>query len=208
MACNCQLEGCRLSIVTPIASEMSTGEGEETVEVLYDYSYSDEQGLVEIHEGDVYRLLEKTNSEWWHVCALDKIPPASEDDDDGFFVPAQYVRVVKGKSPGDQEVDSAISSLDDVLGAEEEEKQENNVTTNIGHTVLHSGGQSQVQGGQPAPHRPPSVNGMGKNIDTDGDSDYVNLDQYRADAKIPPLYDQNASSTAVCVLLFSLHIHE
>ena len=180
---------------------MSTDEAEE-VEVLYDYSYSDDQGLVEIHKGEVYRLLEKTNSEWWHVCSLDAISPSTEDD--GFFVPAKYVHIVKKTLSRDQEVDSAIFSLDKVLGEEEEDEQkENCVYTNMKPSVLHSGGQSQIQGGLPTSERPPSINGMGENTDTDGD--YVNLDQYRADANIPPLDDQNVSSTAVCVVLFSLY---
>lgn len=178
---------------------MSTDEVDE-VEVLFDYSYSDDQGLIKINEGDVYRLLAKTNSEWWHVCSLDKTPPSTEDD--GFFVPAQYVKVIQKKVRGDREVDNAISSLDDVLG-EEEENPQNNVNTSVGPAVFPSGGRSQNEGGTPASQRPPSINGMGKTIDTDGD--YVNLDQYRADAKISSLDNQNISSTAVCVVLYFCH---
>ncbi|XP_076461270.1 rho GTPase-activating protein 12-like isoform X2 [Babylonia areolata] len=152
----------------------SDSEDREQVEVLYDYSYTDDQGLVEIHEGEVYRLLERTNSEWWHVYSV--------DEDDGFFVPAQYVRVIKGTLEGDQEVNNALSSLDDVLGNEEETNNENS-SENI---VSSSVNRSQGKGSLPTPH---TVNGMG--TDTDSGAEYMNLDLFRKEAKMPPLGNES-----------------
>ncbi|XP_070210293.1 rho GTPase-activating protein 12-like isoform X3 [Littorina saxatilis] len=160
-----------------------SAEGGEKVMVLYNYSYSDDQGPVEIEEGDVYRLVERTNSEWWHVCPLDaKNSPSTEDD--GFFVPAQYVRLIEKTRDFEAETESAISSLDDVLegedGAEGRTKYAN---TSVGQRALQGRGQPPQEGSVQSSGSSPSINGMGKNIDTEGD--YVNLDQYRAVANIP-----------------------
>lgn len=163
--------------------------------VLYNYSYSDDQGPVEIEEGDVYRLVERTNSEWWHVCPLDaKNSPSTEDD--GFFVPAQYVRLIEKTRDFEAETESAISSLDDVLegedGAEGRTKYAN---TSVGQRALQGRGQPPQEGSVQSSGSSPSINGMGKNIDTEGD--YVNLDQYRAVANIPKPPGQHFFPTSV-----------
>ncbi|KAL8600586.1 hypothetical protein ACOMHN_062457 [Nucella lapillus] len=153
----------------------------EEVEVLYNYSYSDDQGLVEIHEGDVYRLLERTNEEWWHVYSV--------DEDDGFYVPAQYVRILKEKS-GDEEVKNALSSLDNVLDGEEEGEPAYENSSGIG--VSQSGDKSQKKITLPSAPVPPTVNGMRKNSDAKGE--YMNLDQFRAVSMIQPLDSQSSLS--------------
>lgn len=81
-----------------------TDETEEVVKVLYDYTYSEDNGKVEIKQGDIYRLIEKTNTEWWEVY------DPTEYDGESFFVPAQYVEIVPEKSPW-----KALSDLDKVL---------------------------------------------------------------------------------------------
>jgi hypothetical protein len=137
----------------------------EEVEVLYDYSYNDDQGEVQIRHGEKYRLVERTNSEWWHVCALDQSTQSTEDSAEGIFVPAQYVRVVKT----DDDVKSALSSLDSAL-------DEENVAEKETEAPAKRPREPNLQ------RQPVLSNGTGKSADTE--TDYVNLDQYRADAKI------------------------
>ena len=166
--------------------------GGEKVEVLYDYSYSDDQGLVEIREGDVYKLVERTNSEWWHVCPLDESTPS---EDDGFFVPAQYVRVLKRR---DETVDNPTSSHDGV--AEDEEDKLIYENNNFKHTLVNDGEQLPRQTPLQSAGIPETVNGMGKSVDTEGE--YINLDEYRAAAKIHLQDNQKSVITEVCILVY------
>ena len=64
---------------------MSLSSEQGVVVVLFDYSYENDSGSVQIKTGDEYVLLDKTNDEWWHV--------KRQGDDDTFYVPAQYVRL-------------------------------------------------------------------------------------------------------------------
>lgn len=162
------------------------------VEVLYDYTYSDDTGTVEIQEGDVYKLLEKTNDEWWHVCSLANNNPSK--DTDGFFVPAQYVRILKKNL----DLDNALSTLDDVLDEEEKRMSEKSIgkldCEDKTATVIGL----ELQDKQPTSKT--SANGMPeiRKRESDGDDEYVNLAQYRLEANIPSV---DNSSANVCIIL-------
>uniref|UniRef100_A0A0B7A6W8 Rho GTPase-activating protein 12 n=1 Tax=Arion vulgaris TaxID=1028688 RepID=A0A0B7A6W8_9EUPU len=94
-------------------------EVEEVVKVLFDYKYSDENGQIQIKAGDIYRLVEKTNSEWWQVY------DPSDENGECFFVPAQYVKIVSEKSPW-----KALSDLDKLLAfGGDSDKPNNNTDT-------------------------------------------------------------------------------
>uniref|UniRef100_A0A2C9JJM9 Rho GTPase-activating protein 15 n=1 Tax=Biomphalaria glabrata TaxID=6526 RepID=A0A2C9JJM9_BIOGL len=81
-----------------------TDESEKVVKVLYDFNYADDGENIEIKAGDIYRLIEKTNAEWWQVY------DPSDYDGESFFVPAQYVEIVSDDSHL-----KALSDLDKVL---------------------------------------------------------------------------------------------
>lgn len=172
---------------------MSTSE--DLVKVLYSYSYNDETGPVQIEEGEEYRLLERTNTEWWHVCHVSdsKFENAEEH---GFFVPAKYVCVVKK----DREVDNAISSLDDVLSQEEQTFSEDHGGTisepEPDYSDLHKGSRPNTE---PAYKHHGLKNGMGNSSESK-EVLYMNLDNFRAGANISQLDNHKLPSIKVCIL--------
>ncbi|PVD30687.1 hypothetical protein C0Q70_09961 [Pomacea canaliculata] len=157
------------------------------VEVLYDYTYSDDTGTVEIQEGDVYKLLEKTNDEWWHVCSLANNNPSK--DTDGFFVPAQYVRILKKNL----DLDNALSTLDDVLDEEEKRMSEKSIGKLDSEDKTATVIGLELQDKQPTSKT--SANGMPeiRKRESDGDDEYVNLAQYRLEANIPSVDNSSAN---------------
>ncbi|XP_012940686.1 rho GTPase-activating protein 12 isoform X6 [Aplysia californica] len=144
-------------------------EVEDVVRVLYDYGYTDDSGQVTIKAGDLYRLVERTNNEWWQVY------DPSDANGDCFFVPAQYVEVVSERSPlktlsdldklltfGESARDSPLTDYDD----DREQTYANQVNRDNESDYVNSS----------------SSHGEGE---TDGE--YVNLEQYRNVARINPI---------------------
>ncbi|CAL1535833.1 unnamed protein product [Lymnaea stagnalis] len=141
-------------------------ETEEVVKVLYDYTYSDDSGKIEIKADDVYRLIEKTNSEWWQVY------DPSDYDGESFFVPAQYVKIVSEKSPW-----KALSDLDKILtfGADSTSSiSESSDTDEDTNSEPSNSKQNESENSKPPV--------QDKNKLDEGE--YVNLDMYRDAAGI------------------------
>lgn len=61
--------------------------GQVYIEVEYDYEYKAKEKMVTIRQGECYLLVKKTNEDWWQV--------RKEEGAKAFYVPAQYVRVVR-----------------------------------------------------------------------------------------------------------------
>lgn len=148
---------------------------DEDVEVLYDYEYSDDSGPIQIKTGDIYKLIEKTNSEWWQVDDL------SDANGQPFFVPAHYVKIVSEKSPRRVDFDSdrpsgfgnssdTTKDNTDIVGVESSDFRQPQSVTSETESDKHD---------------------INKNIEytnavkTGNGSDYANLTQYRDAAGIP-----------------------
>ncbi|GFN73744.1 rho GTPase-activating protein 15, partial [Plakobranchus ocellatus] len=156
--------------VTGIMSEVL----DQVVRVLYDFKYSDEAGEIQILKDDIYRLVEKTNNEWWQVY------DPSDADGESFFVPAQYVEIVPEQSAW-----KALSDLDKALtfGDERSDSPEpdyNNVSDL--YSTAASGIRPVLDGTDVY------VNVTSGGGDTSAkDGEYINLDSYRSAAGIPSL---------------------
>ncbi|XP_037549763.1 rho GTPase-activating protein 12b [Nematolebias whitei] len=61
--------------------------GQVYIEVEYDYEYKAKEKMVTIRQGECYLLVKKTNEDWWQV--------RKEEGAKAFYVPAQYVKVVR-----------------------------------------------------------------------------------------------------------------
>ncbi|CAG5120420.1 unnamed protein product, partial [Candidula unifasciata] len=159
---------------------------EEVVKVLYDYKYSDDTGHVEIKTGDIYRLIEKTNNEWWQVY------DPSDADGESFFVPAKYVKIVSEKSPW-----KTISDLDKLLtfgvnldtseNLSETEEEEDTFRDSVFKESSESNGLESKKQSQEENIEADYANVPYKPPDAGDDGEYVNLDQFRDAAGIPIL---------------------
>ncbi|KAH9524508.1 Rho GTPase-activating protein 12 [Bulinus truncatus] len=148
-------------------------DSEKAVRVLYDFTYSDEGEAIEIKAGDIYRLVEKTNPEWWQVYDPSGLP---DTDANFFFVPAQYVEIISDEN--DDNVLKALSDLDRVLTFNE---NSNSVGNNIKDNVIlselsTSNNNVNSDNDHPSAQRPKILLDEGE---------YVNLDTFREAAGIP-----------------------
>ena len=135
-------------------------EAEDVIRVLYDYTYADDTGEVTIKAGDIYRLVERTNQEWWQV--YDPSEPAR----DFFFVPAQYVETV-----ADDGILKTISDLDQHLSINELSSFTDNCHDHqeVFQTDVHN------------------VDSAASQVYGDADGDYINLEQFREASGINPI---------------------
>ncbi|XP_046580481.1 rho GTPase-activating protein 12-like isoform X2 [Haliotis rubra] len=143
---------------------MSVDEEQGLVEVLYDYSYEDDNGTVTIVTGEQYALLEQTNTEWWQVKRSD------QHGETTFYVPAQYVRIIS-------QDDAGIYCNQDTFAAKD-------VNDNSGRTTpldYHRGSPSiEVSNGDRRGLLPLNIGGEGHSVEVQ----YANLDDYRVEAGI------------------------
>ena len=156
-----------------------TEEFDQVVKVLYDYKYSDEAGEIQIRNGDIYRLVEKTNNEWWQVY------DPSDADGESFFVPAQYVEIVHEESPW-----KALSDLDKALTFGDERSASPKPDYNDDPSDLYSTAASATSGRPIIPNTDDAyinINSGGVGDQGDRDGEYINLDSYRTAAGIPSL---------------------
>lgn len=172
---------------------------EEVVKVLYDYKYSDDTGQVEIKAGDIYRLVEKTNNEWWQVY------DPSDENGEFFFVPAQYVKIVSEKSPW-----KALSDLDKLLtfgvtsdtseNLSETEEDADNSTDSVFKEANQSNGLEPKKQSQEESMDADYANVPRKPLDIRDEGEYVNLDQFRDAAGLPILVS-NFSNNVLWVII-------
>ena len=140
---------------------------EDVIRVLYDYSYTDDSGQVTIHAGDVYRLVERTNNEWWQVY------DPSDSSCDSFFVPAQYVEVVSDKSPL-----KTLSDLDKLLTFGETGQSRTGSHYDESGCEQVPGQESDYANAIPSHHN---------QLQDEGEGEYVNLDSFRDASGLKPI---------------------
>ncbi|BFZ02333.1 hypothetical protein BsWGS_05371 [Bradybaena similaris] len=171
-----------------------SADAEKAVKVLYDFTYSDDSGPVEIKTGDVYSLVEKTNDEWWQVYA------SSDPHKEPFFVPAQYVKIIPKKSArkslknsdktsafSDDSLESAI----DYSGNSDDDDEEYSEASKL--NTSDCGIQSRLSGEEDFSNDEDHTNGPHIASKPKPVGDYVNLDQYRDVAgiqKVPGLSEK------------------
>ncbi|RUS71837.1 hypothetical protein EGW08_020400 [Elysia chlorotica] len=154
---------------------------DQVVKVLYDYKYSDEDGEIEIRNGDIYRLVEKTNNEWWQVY------DPSDADGASFFVPAQYVEIVHEESAWKalSDLDKALTFGNDRGGSPDPDYPDDR------SDPLYSTAASATSGIRPiVPDTDESyvnVTSGEEKATAERDGEYINLDSYRSAAGIPSL---------------------
>ncbi|XP_071102658.1 rho GTPase-activating protein 15-like isoform X6 [Haliotis cracherodii] len=144
---------------------MSVDEEKGLVEVLYDYSYEDDNGTVTIVTGELYTLLEQTNTEWWQVKRSDR-------GETTFYVPAQYVRIIS-------QDDAGIYCNQDTFAVED-------VNDNDGRTTplddFHrESPRIDVSNGERPGVLPLNTYDGGNSVEVQ----YANLDDYRMEAGLP-----------------------
>ncbi|XP_048237240.1 rho GTPase-activating protein 12-like isoform X4 [Haliotis rufescens] len=144
---------------------MSVDEEKGLVEVLYDYSYEDDNGTVTIVTGELYTLLEQTNTEWWQVKRSDR-------EETTFYVPAQYVRIIS-------QDDAGIYCNQDTFAVED-------VNDNDGRTTplddFHrESPRIDVSNGERPGVLPLNTYDGGNSVEVQ----YANLDDYRMEAGLP-----------------------
>ncbi|GFS12312.1 rho GTPase-activating protein 12 [Elysia marginata] len=153
---------------------------DQVVKVLYDYKYSDDAGEIEIRTGDIYRLVEKTNNEWWQVY------DPSDADGESFFVPAQYVEIVHDESPW-----KALSDLDKALTFGDDRSASPDPDYNDDPSDLYSTAASATSGMRLVIHDTDesyvNIDNNGERGADDSQGEYINLDSYRTAAGIPSL---------------------
>ena len=167
---------------------------DQVVKVLYDYKYADEAGEIEIRNGDIYRLVEKTNNEWWQVY------DPSDADGESFFVPAQYVEIVHDESAW-----KALSDLDKALTFGYERSASPNPDYQEDSSDLYSTAASATSGIRPIiPDTDESyvnITSGEERATADRDGEYINLDSYRSAAGIPSLVTSVSILLTDCKLL-------
>ncbi|XP_067649341.1 rho GTPase-activating protein 12-like isoform X2 [Haliotis asinina] len=145
---------------------MSVGEEQGLVEVLYDYSYEDDNGTVTIVTGEQYALLEQTNSEWWQVKRTD------QHGETTFYVPAQYVRIISLD-------DAGIYCNEDTFGVKDVNDTPGRTTPLVDY---HRGSPSiEVSNGDRRGLPPLNVGDWGHSEE----AQYANLNDLRMEAGIP-----------------------
>ncbi|XP_069111743.1 rho GTPase-activating protein 12-like isoform X3 [Argopecten irradians] len=166
---------------------------------LYDYSYTDDDGLaVHMKSGEQYHLLEKSG-DWWEVIR------AGDSKDLSFYVPANYVKFVddnESNTPDKHQEDSDVgdpgsemSSLDVHTslknGVSNAVDIRENHKPDVGMDIYANSNVSTfMTNNNDAPSKNGSITvrpGMyRRSLSTDDGGDYANLETLREQAGLPP----------------------
>ena len=186
------------------------------VKVLYDYTYTDDEDHeIVMRTDEVYFLMNSDGKDWWNVCRPDS--PESP-----FYVPSTYVEILPDVKDSSDQGYSPISKLayfengglidkqsSDRHSGVSVNKMEEDIYVN---TVVDTDSNANIQnennktsihvqyiGKSNLPSRP-------SDLDVRDEDDYVNLEQYRAQAGIQPPNTMGSSKTQVCVSFFRFNL--